>query len=348
LVLPAKLSADYSFRQIDVVRSLAEPWALAGVGFVVAGALALAWSWRRSPVAFVCLALAGASYVVVSNVLVPTGSIFAERFVYLPSAGVCALLAMAAVRAAGRSRAVVATVVVATLVWWSGVTWARNRIWRDPTSFAEALVREAPRSAHAHHVLATTLAGRGLEDAALEEFDRALAIDPGNAGSLFNSAVILRRKGRTDEAAARWTRATEADPGHVQAWLNLSLLRVEQERFDEALAAADRGVALHPHRADTLTTRAIALRGLGRPAEARAAVARALVHRPGEPRALAELAELALEAGDDGVADAALAKLAATAPRKAYASVVAAYAARGRGDEAAAIVARATVATRRD
>jgi len=349
LVMPARLSADYSFRQIDVVRSLADPWALAGFGLVVAGALVLVWAWRRSPAVFVCLALTAASYVVVSNVLVPTGAIFGERFVYLPSVGACIVLAMGAAHAAALSRAVVAVGVVATLLWWSGVTWARNRIWHDPTTFAEALVREAPRSAHAHHVLGTTYAGRGLEDAALDEFERALAIDPGNVGSLFNAAVILRGRGRTDEAAARWTRATEVDPAYLLAWLNLSLLYADAGRYDEALSAADRAVALRPARADALTTRGIALRGLGRPTEARASVAAALAQRPNEPRALAELAELALEGGDRQAADAALAKLAATAPApRAYASVVRAYEAAGRGDDAAAIIAGATVAVRTD
>lgn len=343
LVLPLRLRADYSFRQIEVVDSIADPWAVAGIAVAAAGIAALVAAWRRSATAAACLLLALGTYAVVSNVVLPIGTIFGERLLYLPSAGVCVLLAMAGARAASARPATVAVVAAAVVAWWSAVTWSRNVVWRDPTRFAETLVAEAPRSAHAHHVLGTTYAAAGRDDEAFRAFAAALAIDARSAGTLFNLAVLLQRRGDAAGAVARLEETVDADPAHVPAWLHLSLLQSAAERHAAALDAADRAVALRPTRGDTHMARAIALRGLGRFDDARRAVERGLALRPDEPRGLAELAQLALAQGDARAADAALARLAAVAPsRRAYAAVVDAYRRAGRGDDAERIVAQTT------
>src|SRR5439155_10644 len=93
LVAPFRLSAAYYYRHVPVVSSPAEPGA--ALGLIVAGGLVglAVVLWRRR-VAFFCLALALATYGVVSNLVVPIGTLFGERFLYLPSVGFCTLVAM--------------------------------------------------------------------------------------------------------------------------------------------------------------------------------------------------------------------------------------------------------------
>ena len=150
LVLPVGLSADYSFRQISVVTSAGEPGALAGILVAAGLALLAAVLWRRQRVAFVWLGLSLLTYGVVSNLCIPIGTIFAERLLYLPSVGFCALVVMALARPSGRWRRVAAAVL---LVGWGALTVQRNPVWHDQLGFAEALAADAPDSSHAHHVL---------------------------------------------------------------------------------------------------------------------------------------------------------------------------------------------------
>ncbi|MBK6940587.1 MAG: DUF1736 domain-containing protein [Planctomycetes bacterium] len=91
---PASLSADYSFNQLPIARSLAEPGAF--VSFLlcalmtVAGFIALK---RRAALGFGLLAFLFA-FGPVSNIPVPIGTIFGERLLYLPSVGLCIALAV--------------------------------------------------------------------------------------------------------------------------------------------------------------------------------------------------------------------------------------------------------------
>ena len=335
-------AADYSFRTIDVAGSFADGWPLVGIGALLACMLVTCAAWGRSAAVVVGMSIAVAPYLVVSNLLVPIGTVFADRLLYLPSAGVCIVGALGVTALGAVSPTATRAACVALVLWWSAVTWARNPMWHDPQTFAEALVLESPRSGHAQHMLGTAYALLGRDDDALAAFDRAVAIDPANAGSLFNAAVVLRRRGDLAGATARLRQATDADPRHVSSWVNLALVSADQGAFDAARDAAQRAVSLQPNRPDAWMVLAIALRGAGDYAAARAAVETALRAVPDEPRGLAELAQIALAQGDAMAADAALERLVRVAKGpEAYASVVRAYDGAGRGDVGARLVAAA-------
>src|SRR5439155_279156 len=77
------------------VQSLAGPGALVGLFSGVALAVLASGLWARHRVAFFWMACAVLTYGVVSNIPFPTDTIFHEDLLYLPSAGVCALAALA-------------------------------------------------------------------------------------------------------------------------------------------------------------------------------------------------------------------------------------------------------------
>ena len=86
LVVPARLSADYSFAAIDV--SALPIVEIAGGLLLVALVVGAAWRFCRQPdipgLAMVWLAICFAPLV---NVLFPIGTILAERISYMPSVG---------------------------------------------------------------------------------------------------------------------------------------------------------------------------------------------------------------------------------------------------------------------
>src|SRR5262249_46742844 len=192
----------------------------AALGLVVAtGLVALAVVLWRSRVAFFCLALALASWGVVSNLVVPIGTLFGERFLYLPSVGFCTLVAMGLMRPSpGRARIAAVTVAVLLVVAWGVRTGLRTRVWGDDLTLAESMVASAPESAHAHAYLGTTYEFLGRRDDAIRELERALAIYPDHVEALYNAGTLYMQEGRNAQALTLLRRATTLDPGHFGAW----------------------------------------------------------------------------------------------------------------------------------
>jgi len=144
LLFPVRLSADYNPAQLSVTTALTARHGLAALVWIAAGLVA----WRlRGTVPGVAVGLAWLVLTIlpVSNVIVPTEVIVAERTLYLPSWG--AMLALAALGASLRwpPRAKAWLVVVA-LVAGAGRSVVRVPVWRDDQSFFAAQQRDAPRS----------------------------------------------------------------------------------------------------------------------------------------------------------------------------------------------------------
>src|SRR5204863_9029529 len=79
LLWPLHLSADYSYRQVELATGLAQPAVLAGLGIVLGGAALAVWGRRRAPLVTLAIALAALPYAIASNVFGTIGTIMAAR-----------------------------------------------------------------------------------------------------------------------------------------------------------------------------------------------------------------------------------------------------------------------------
>jgi tetratricopeptide (TPR) repeat protein len=163
LVWPATLSIDYSFRQIPIVSwPPASPWdwvSVAGLVMLVAALVGLVRLRRREPRVFFLLTLAALALVPSANLLLTIGTIMAERFLYLPLAGIAGAVALAADGwARTPRRRMVATALLASVVAAAVVrTSVRNLDWRDERTLWAATVQAVPDSAKAHKAYAAAL-----------------------------------------------------------------------------------------------------------------------------------------------------------------------------------------------
>jgi hypothetical protein len=86
LLVPLHLSADYNPQEIPVLSTLGvRP--LFGLGLILGLLAALGWAWRRRPVVAFGILWMGLTLLPVSNFLIPTGILLAERTLFLPSVG---------------------------------------------------------------------------------------------------------------------------------------------------------------------------------------------------------------------------------------------------------------------
>jgi hypothetical protein len=308
LVWPARLSADYSYPQITLADGTARDW-LACV-LLVGGTIAVLWQWRAHRVVLFFAGFALLTFLPASNLLFPTGTIMGERLVYLPCAGLAALVAMA-VRSIGTTpvRVRLAASLMALMIVASGVrTFARNPDWTSDLTLWQATVAAAPASAKAHRALAEALyesdPSHANIDAVIAEADRSVALlDP--LPDRQNTFQAFRQTGAYYlDKASRINPASGSD-GELQRLYGRALTLL-----DRALAIAHAGAqgrdnasSLAPE-ADAERLRAAALIGLKDPAQALAAARRARHIAPGDPLAyhLSAVALVNLERGEDAAA----------------------------------------------
>lgn len=169
---------------------------------------------------------------------------------------------------------------------------------------AEALALLAPLCAEAsadadirtHHGLAQQ--GLGRHDAALTDFDRALALNPAAALALLHRGDLLLDLGRAGEAAESYEKLIGVAPAYDEAWLRRGLALWALDRHEEALASYRHCLALNPRRFSAAFNCGTALLKLERYDEALAAFEQAGDLAPGHPY-LAGAAAAAILGGCD-------------------------------------------------
>lgn len=174
LVWPHRLSWDYSYSEIPLATWPPHGWgdwqallALAGLVAAIVGAWRLR---RRCPAACFYILFALAAVLPTSNLVVPVGTIMAERLLYLPLVGfaACVVLVLGAVaqRLPAPLVARALPAAVALLVAALGVrTVLRNADWRDEVRLAQTGIDAAPRSAKVYLEYASAVSRRDGERA---------------------------------------------------------------------------------------------------------------------------------------------------------------------------------------
>ena len=242
---PRPLSVDYSYDSLAIGEGfIADTHSLLALGAV---AIAFWAGWRRrktTPAVTVALLLAASAYSMVSNLIVPIGTIMGERLFYLPSAGLCLAVSPFVLRLI-RSHAPWGWILVAAATLaWTYVDVERSHQWRTPVTLFEAAAEAYPRSARAHMELASAYGRRGRSEEAIEHFRRSIAIIPDYAAAHYNMGNLLARTGRYPEAVAAYRSAVEHSPGLEQAWYNLGLTLQLQGRTSESRHALERAYQL--------------------------------------------------------------------------------------------------------
>jgi tetratricopeptide (TPR) repeat protein len=87
---------------------------------------------------------------------------------------------------------------------------------------------------------------RGLFDNAIEEYERALNLEPENNDILVNLGAACLQKGLSDRAIRLLSKALKADPDNSLALYNIGKAFVYQDDFESALLAFERALELLP------------------------------------------------------------------------------------------------------
>ena len=247
LVWPRPLSVDYSYAQILPWSGESLAWAALG-----AGALGLwawcAWRWRyERHVAAFGLALFTAAYFPASNLVVPVGTVMAERLMYLPSAGfllaIIPWLEGVVTRRGGR--AFFGAIAAATLVF-GAMSWERAAEWSGYLKFWESTARVSPNSARALRLWGQSLARVGKFTEAVAPLKKATRIFPNYDPAWTELGIAMMQNGKQKEAEAVLQEALRLNPDGPETLLALGALFIKGGYLDQARNHLEKAVSLYP------------------------------------------------------------------------------------------------------
>jgi tetratricopeptide (TPR) repeat protein len=245
LFLPLGLNYHYDFGSLAIVRSPAEARAMAGIVLVLALAiLSLRFlRGRRSPLPPVAAVLFLFPLAPSLHTVTVGGVLFAERWLYIPTAGLVVAAAWAAGRL-GRApslRRPVAVVLAVTAVLGGIGTFTRVRDWYSLERLARATLATYSDSPAVLLHLATELGMRGKYEEALAPFERSIELQGDKAWTWKNYAACLSNLGRHEDAAAAWRRVVDLAPTDIGIlWKGLGEAEMRAGNAEAAVKALRR------------------------------------------------------------------------------------------------------------
>jgi len=226
VILPVNLCAEYGLASVAHVPL---PVALVVVAAVAAGAALAVWSDRRMAVA---VTLVIAPLVPVAN-LIPIYRAAADRFLYLPLAGVGLALGLLldAPWLGGRERLRERLLVgcVAAVGLLAVACMERQAVWADSSALWADTLRKNPVSPTAASGLAEALRSADRLPEAEQAARRAIQLSAGNQADAWATlALILDGQGRTREAFEALDKALEADPKLADPDARVAVMAMER------------------------------------------------------------------------------------------------------------------------
>ncbi|HET7101437.1 MAG TPA: tetratricopeptide repeat protein, partial [Terriglobia bacterium] len=242
MLWPANLCAFYVFQKST---NLLDPRVLGGVGVVAAAVAVFVTLWKRYRMLSFGLLWFFITLAPVLNARWMAANVFAERYLYLPSAGFCWLLGAVAVALwqkvsrerdspqhtpeGGRYRilqqahpaawalaggfAVLAILCAARIV-------TRNRVWNNNVRLYTRTLAQQPAAYQILNNLGTVYWAGGKDQAAEATWEKALQIHPSNAIVLNNLGLVYTKKKKYKEAADYFIRAMRLKPAYTDPHLN--------------------------------------------------------------------------------------------------------------------------------
>ncbi len=241
MLLPWSVSSDYSLAAIPVPETPGSPGVLIGVGFLVL----LVWggmrSFRGRGLVLLGVGWFVLSFAIPSQVLLPIGTIFGLRLLYLPCAGFCLLLGSGLafvgekLFSGNRRSWVLASLSGAVCLYFCVASFAQIGMWKDEETLVFRSLAAEPESARLNYLAGGMLARAGKETEALAHLQKAVEIFPDLDSARAMLAMVLVRRGDLDQGLTEIDRAFESSPEIViPSFVFLGELLLKKGRVKEA------------------------------------------------------------------------------------------------------------------
>ena len=279
MIYPAGLAVFYPHpgNQLPVLKI-----AVSALALIVISAGVVVWRRKRPYLIAGWLWYLGMLVPVIGLVQVG-GQARADRYTYLPQIGLYILLTWGAAelcRSWRHRRAVLGFAASVILAGLMAGGYVQTGYWKDSYSLWAHTLACTTENPVAHYNFGYALAGQGKLNAAIEQYKRALEINPYYAEGQNNWGNALASQGKATDAIEHYERALQINPDYAEGHSNLGLALAGQGKLDEAIGHYERALQIKPDNAEAHNNLGLALARQGKVTEAIEQYERALQIKP--------------------------------------------------------------------
>ncbi len=198
-------------------------------------------------------------------------NIVADRFMYLPSFGICLGLGalfdfwMKIGKINGQDyQGIFWGITIGMFLLLAGKTHAQINIWKDPLTFWNYVIQYSPHKSLAYNNRGYYLESLGRTSEALADYNMAILIRPDHDEAYNNRGNIYSKRGDYQRAIADYTEAIKINPEYANAYNNRGINRQNLGLWGLALQDHNRAIELDPLSAPAYNSRALAYEKLGK------------------------------------------------------------------------------------
>ncbi|MFI5295604.1 MAG: tetratricopeptide repeat protein [Thermodesulfovibrionales bacterium] len=203
------------------------------------------------------------------------GQAMADRYMYLPCLGPFLVIGLAVAwiyekgRAAERQylapKFAAAGAVLFLFVPMTYLTVKQIDVWKNDITLWTYVIEKQPAGVpQAYNNLGLTFIDMGLVDRAMEEFDKALAVDPGFYEAYNNRGSSLDKMGQPDRGIADFDKAIALNPRYAAAYYNRGIAYGKIGLLDNSIESFDKALEIDSNNAEAYVSRGISYARIGR------------------------------------------------------------------------------------
>ncbi len=195
----------------------------------------------------------------IESSIIPIRDVIFEHRLYLPMAGLSVLLIVLLYECLRNiNLRLFYAVVAVALVGSALLTYHRNSVWHDELTLWNDAVKKSPQKVRPYNNRGRAYGNMGEYDKAMDDFRRAIQINPRCAEAYYNLGLVYALKGDDENALKNYDQAIALYPNYAAAYNNRGLVLVNKKAYDRAIADYDQALRITPRSPDVYYNRGLA------------------------------------------------------------------------------------------
>lgn len=235
---PTDLCSDYSYNQIETVHNWLNPGTIWGLLVLSTSVFLLFYFIKRDKILALGAGIFLFSFLPVSNILLPIGTIAGERLFFFPSLGIVLITAylINKLYKSKNKTIIITTIILMTSILLSYViiSHKRQQVWLNEENLFKSAGMCAPNSVLSLSNLGAVYLINGDLEKAEIELKKSMDIKPIYSKGINNLGLTYFKQGSYDKAKELYYKALQQEFPYSGTMENLVLLFLETGELDKA------------------------------------------------------------------------------------------------------------------
>jgi protein O-mannosyl-transferase len=184
----------------------------------------------------------------IESTFIPITDVIVEHRTYLPSFGFCLVLSTGIFGYLwDKYKGLSWVIMVIMVIFYSYLTFERNKVWKDEISLWNDNIAKAPHIARPITNRGAVYANLQQWDKAIADYTAAIAINPKFAIAYSNRGTAYGNLGQWDRAIADYSAAIGMGSDYARLYFNRGVAYGNLGRWDEAIADYTKAIGIGPN-----------------------------------------------------------------------------------------------------